>query len=416
MKKRDLRQSFISIFYRREYIPVIILLCVSILVGSFLTTIPSQSAVAEHMTAAQSQSIRLIFDNPLNAPYKFASYLLLTLSPSVRMVRAVSFIFFVAASVSVFYALKHWHTLRASLLASLAFTTNAVMLGTARLGTPLITAVSFYVFASFLLWQLHTRSNKAVPIVVFVALSALLYTPGVFWFLLILSIVYWKNIKKLFMNVKRQALLVGMLCALIIMFPLLFSFVRDARQLADWLLLPTSVDWNTIPRSILRVPSAFIYRMPVESLINVSRLPVFDLASGFLFLIGLHAYRKNLRLDRVRVMIGSALAGIIIGAFGQVLVAIVMLIPFAFSVIAAGIEYLLDQWNSVFPRNPYAKSFGFIMVTTVILFGSYYQLSRFLVVWPQTPQTREIYDQPRIIHGALRTDTMIIIKMGDTRT
>jgi len=96
-------------------------------------------------------------------------------------------------------------------------------------------------------------------------------------------------------------------------------------------------------------------------------------------------------------MIGIALVGVIVGALGQTIMAIVLLLPFAFSVIAAGIEFLSDEWQNVFPRNAIAKGFGALLIVAAVLFGSYYQLTRFLVVWPQTPETKAIYNESRII-------------------
>ena len=105
-------------------------------------------------------------------------------------------------------------------------------------------------------------------------------------------------------------------------------------------------------------------------------------------------------------MIGSAVVGIVAGALGQLLFAVIMLLPFAYSVIAAGIEYLLDEWYSVFPKNPFARSFGFLVLTSVVLFSMYYQLTRFFVVWPQYENTRKTYNQSLIIYDSVTPDTI----------
>ncbi len=93
-------------------------------------------------------------------------------------------------------------------------------------------------------------------------------------------------------------------------------------------------------------------------------------------------------------MLGVSAVGLVVGALGQTTTAVLLTLPFAFSIIAAGIEFLLDAWDDVFPRNPFAKSFGLLLITTVILFSAYYQLTRFIVVWPRTPETRTLYSQP----------------------
>ncbi|MBP6962705.1 hypothetical protein KBB49_04170 [Candidatus Saccharibacteria bacterium] len=396
--------------WRRESLVLVAILALFLSIFSVLSNIPENAALQEHATANDSSSLGVILDNPVNAPYKLATYGLTSLSPSIRLVRAVSFVFYIGACIAIFYALRHWHTLQTSIITTAAFATNSVVLAVGRLGTTLITVMSFFIFSSMLLWQLHSRSNKFVPIIVLVALGSLLYTPGALWFFLLLGIVYFNRFKNLFYNVKKPAIVFGIITAILLIAPLVFSFARNLDTLNQWLLIPNNLELSEIPRSILRVPSAFIYRMPSEPLINVGRLPIFDVASGILFLIGLNAYRRKLKLDRTKVMIGSALVAIVIGALGELTLSVILLLPFAYSVIAAGIEYLLDEWYSVFPRNPYARSFGLLLITSVVLFSIYYQMTRFFVVWPQTPETRAVYNQSRIIYEPPTTDTIELEK------
>ena len=396
--------------WRRELLVLIAILTLFLSIFSVMSNIPEKAALQEHATAKDSSSLGAIFDNPVNAPYKLATYVTTSFSPSIRLVRAVSYIFYIGACVAMFYALRHWHTLQTSIITTVAFATNSVVLAVGRLGTTLITVMSLFIFSSMLLWLLHTRSNKFVPIIVLMALGSLLYTPGAVWFFLIIGIVYFNKFKKLFNNVKKPAIFFGLAVSTLLITPLILGFIRDTETLNQWLLIPSNLSFAEIPRAILRVPSAFIYRMPTEPLINVGRLPIFDVASGILFLIGLNAYRRKLSLDRTKVMIGSAIVGIIVGALGELTVSVILLLPFAYSIIAAGIEYLLDEWYSVFPRNPYARSFGLLVITTVVLFSIYYQMTRFFVVWPQTPETRAVYNQSRIIYDTPTTDTIDIEK------
>ena len=396
--------------WRRESLVLLAIFALFLSIFSVLSNIPEKAALEEQANAKDFSSIRVIFDNPVNAPYKLATYGLTSLSPSIRLVRAVSYIFYIGACIAMFYALRHWHTLQTSIITTAAFATNSVVLALGRLGTTLITVMSFFIFSSMLLWQVHSKSNKFVPVIVLLAVGSLLYTPGAIWFFLILSIVYFNRFKKLFYNVKKPVIFSGLAISALLITPLILSFVRDTDTLNQWLLIPSNLDTAGIPRAILRVPSAFIYRMPIEPLINIGRLPIFDIASGVLFLVGLNAYRRKLKLDRTKVMIGSAIVAIVVGALGELTLSIILLLPFAYSVIAAGIEYLLDEWYSVFPRNPYARSFGLLLITSVVLFSIYYQMTRFFVVWPQTPETRAVYNQSRIIYDTQSTDTIEVEK------
>jgi len=386
-----------KLLWRIETLQIFALIAVVLVVFLFLAKIPANSAMQEVSTSSSASSLKEIYNNPINAPHKIASYVAIKISPSIVMLRAVSFVFFALTVTALFCTLRYWHTKRAAILTTLAFATNSVVLAVSRLGTPLVLLFSWFIITAMLLWQVNGKSNKLVPTLTLIGLSALLYTPGALWFFIIMGIVYFNRFKKLFLDVKLSAVITGGVVALIIIAPLVLSFVRDTATIKEWLLIPQQFNWNESVRSVLRVPSAFIYRMPTAPLINVARLPIFDLTSGMLFLVGLNAYRKKMTLDRTRLMIGSVLLGLILGALGQTITAVIILLPFAFSVIAAGIEFLLDEWSSVFPRNTFAKGFGSLLITIAVLFGTYYQLTRFFVAWPQTPETKTVYSKSRVI-------------------
>lgn len=384
-------------FVRRHAIVGSCLLALLVFIIIFLSHIPEQTAPIEHLTYLESNQLKLILDDPLNAPYKLAVYLASSVSKSVLAVRSISILFLFMTTLTMYYTFRLWHAKKAALLATAAFGTNAVVLSIGRLGTPLIMVFGWFIFTGMLLWQIHGKSNRVIPALVLLSVSFLLYTPGALWFFIVFTFFYWDRFKRAFKNVKLASVILAAFIALTVMSPLLYAFVRTPSLASDWLLLPDSFTLKDIVRSALEVPSAFIYTMAREPLLTVGKLPVFDLASGFLFLIGLYAYHKKLQLDRTRLIIAMGLVGVIIGAFGDGLMGMAVLLPFAYSVVAAGIEFLIDEWNGVFPKNPFAKSFGLIAVTTVVLFSCYYQLTRFLVVWPQTPETRATYSLPRIL-------------------
>ena len=385
-----------SAVLRKKTLLVLGIFLSTFLLALFLSEIPNAGSQAERVYIDQL-SWKAIFENPLQAPHKILTLTTTMVSSSVRASRIVSLLFLLLTATALYYALRHWHEPRTAALATLAFATNSVTLGIARLGLPLITIMSFFVFAGLLLWHMHSNSNKFLPFITLVSLGALLYVPGFLWFMIIIGSVYLTKIKEFFVNVKRSAILLGIVCGLLLVTPLFMSFLRDINNLTTWLLLPAEFNAAETVRNVLRVPSAFLYRMPVESSINAGRLPVFDIASGILFLLGAQAYIRKIKLDRTRIMLGSALVATLAGALGQTLLAVTLLLPFVFCVVAAGIEYLFDEWMRVFPRNPVARSFGVIIMTACVMFSMYYQLSRFLIVWPQTPETRQTYDQARII-------------------
>jgi hypothetical protein len=386
-----------AFFWRRQALySIVVFLFLGIVVFQ-LSVIPNKFSTIEVSYAAETRSISSIAKNTLSLPHKLSSYGTTFFSESTRSVRAVSIIFYGFCVIAIYRSLKRWHSSKVALYGSALFATNATALAIGRLAAPLVLLFGWSIVISLLLWTQHGSSRRVAPFTLFIVSSALLYVPGAPYFFLLLLVIFGDKIRNTIKQIKHSSLYTAIGAGLLVITPLILSFTSDADILKQWLLLPNQIDWRTIPLNILQVPSAFVYRQPADSLISVGRLPIFDVAAGGLFLIGLYAYQKHIKLERTRIMMLTALLGVLIGALGQVAIATILLLPFAYSIVAAGISYVLDEWYAVFPKNPFARSFGLLLVTTVVLISMYFQLTKFLVVWPQVPETRATYDQSGLI-------------------
>jgi len=386
-----------NFFWRRQTIYAVIFIGLLVFVVVQLSIVPSGFSKEELNYASQSQDYGAIGRNPLSLPHKLTTYAVTKFTDSDRWVRAISIVFFGFCVVALYRILKRWHGDQIALFASTLFATNAVALAVGRLGTPLVLLFGWAIIISLLLWIQHGYSSRVAPFFLIVFSAILLYVPGAPYFFILLGVLFGKKLLYTVASLKKPTLFLAFFSAIFVLLPLVLSSVRDITILKEWLLLPDTINIKSIVVDILRVPSAFIYRSPVDPLLNVGRLPVFDVASGGFFLIGLYAYQKHIKLERTKLMIMTAILSIVLGALGQVTIAVVILLPFVYSVIAAGICFVLDEWYSVFPKNPFARSFGLLLVTFVVLMSVYYQLTRFLVVWPQTPATRSVYSQTSLI-------------------
>jgi hypothetical protein len=386
-----------DVLLRGKFIYPAILSLSLIAVLYYISLIPIGASHTEVDFYYSSSSLSEIFANPLSLPYKLVNFFLTQLSPSIRTARALSVIVFGVSVFSLYKILKRWHNSKIALFSAVLFGTNATVLSIARLGTPLVLLLSWSVILSILVWLQYGKSRKIAPVGLAIVGALLFYIPGAPYFYLLLVVLFANKHKSFFLSIQKQALYFGIFLGILAVSPLIYRVVTDSVVLREWLLIPQSVDWGSIPRNILRVPSAFIYRAPGDALINVGRLPIFDVASGGLFLLGLYGYYKNYKLERVRIMLLSALFAIVLGALGQVTAGFIIVIPFAYAVVAAGISLLLEEWYKIFPNNPFARSFGIIAIVVMLSFSVYYQLNRFLIVWPQTPETRQEYNQPRLL-------------------
>lgn len=383
--------------FRRQ--TVYFLIVITIFVGLIFqfSVIPPGASTVESEYLKDSSSLSAIISNPLSLPHKLPTYLVSQIFSSVRYSRSISIIFFGLCTFALYRILKRWHSDKIALLSTVLFASNATVLAIARLGSPLVLLFGWSLIISALLWLRHGSSRNIAPIFLAIIATALFYVPGAPYFFLLFIAIFLNKILTTIRTMKPRVLYIGLFLSLLMITPLVYSIMKDVSVLKEWLLLPEGIIWSDVPRNVLRVPSAFIYRAPVEPLLNVGRLPIFDVASGGTFLIGIYAYQKNLKLKRTKVMLLTALLSVILGMLGQVTLAVLILLPFVYSIIGAGLSYILDEWYSVFPKNPFARSFGLLLVTFVVIMSVYYQLTRFLIVWPNTPETRSIYNQSRIV-------------------
>lgn len=384
-------------FWRRQTIYAFLLIILLTGVTVQLSTIPSGFSEAELSYAASVDSINDIGENPLYLPHKLLSYIAVNFSDSVRAIRAVSILFLGISIVAIYRILKRWHSDKIALFATSMFALNATTLAVGRLATPLVLILSWSIVISILMWLQHGKSRKVAPISLSVISTALIYIPGAPYFFILLGVLFGKKLLLVIKNLSTKVLVSAIIATIFAFTPLVLSFINNTNLIKEWLLLPQSIEWGTVINNILKIPSAYIYKTPVDPLLNIGTLPVLDVAAGGLFLIGAYAYHKKSKLERTKIMVLTGLFGIILGALGQVTIGIILLLPFAYSVIAAGISYILDEWYSVFPKNPFARSFGLLLVTLVVLMSVYYQATRFFVVWPQTPETRSTYNQSGLI-------------------
>lgn len=384
-------------FWRRQTLYAVGLVALLIFLIVQLSLIPKGAANIEVEYAQEMNNFSSIADNPLSLPHKLVTFAIREFSNNIRFIRAVSIIFFGLCCVALYRILKRWHSDKIALFSTVLFATNASVLAVGRLGYVYVLLFGWAILVSLLLWLRHGLSRKIAPFALAIIGTFLIYVPGAPYFFALLIVLFANKLTNTITGLKRSSFYISLGIGLVALAPLVYSFIQTPELVRQWLLLPESVNWGDIPRNIWSVPSAFIYKAPANPLFNVGSLPIFDVVSGGLFLVGLYAYQKHIKLERTKIMLLTALLSIILGALGQTLFAILILLPFVYSVIGAGISYLLDEWYGVFPRNPFARSFGLLLVTLTLLISVYYQLTRFLIVWSNAPETRDTYSNSRIV-------------------
>lgn len=349
--------------------------------------------VSASETGFSSQpNLHAILQNPLNAQYNL---LLLGLHKigytNAAAIRSISAVMGLLCILCFFIILKKWQTTRMAILGTVLFAASSWFLHTARFGSPDVYMFGLVVLLACGIW-LRSGSHKFLAFLVTAVVAAsLFYVPGLVWF--VVAAIIWQ--RKLLFGVLKQTskiwMVVCILLAIGALAPLVLAFVDSPSLLKPWLGAPTH--WPTIKQialNVLHVPEYLFVRGPNNPSLWLGKLPILDIFTTVMFALGAYAYYLRRKLDQGRLLLGILIIGTVLIALGGP-VTITVLVPFVYMVIPAGIALMLQQWFTVFPRNPLARSVGTALLSMAVLFAAFYHINHYFIAWPNAPETRQAF-------------------------
>ncbi len=341
-----------------------------------------------------ASSWRAIVENPMFTPYKLVEYLVLRSGwHSPTALRLVSMMFAMLIAYGFYRILRTWYTWRMAVFGTILFATSAWFLHTARLATPDI----MYLGAIGLVWcglRLHTNRQRPWTLLICsVIISLLLYVPGLVWFIVPTLVWQRKLLFDEFAAVDRWLAVVLIALITSLMTPLLLGIVQHPILLKPLLGLPDHLPaWHTIISNLVLVPKQLFIHHQVDPVHWLAQVPLLDIFSIAMLVMGLYNEFHARRLDRVRL-----LAGLLVGGSALVTLAgpvpVVFVLPFIYLVITSGITLMLQQWFTVFPRNPVARGIGLSLMLMAIALSCTYQLRHYFIAWPHAAATRQVFSQ-----------------------
>lgn len=355
-----------------------------------LTPYLSRTETASH---SQVTSLTSIVDNPLNTPYKLLAVGIDKLGHNNTFgLRAVSALFGLATVVLFYYVVSRWYDKRTAVLGTLLFATSAWFLHYTRVATPAITSTLLLASLAYGHWIRKTKRSAFVGILGVIIAASLIYIPGLIWF--VIGGVIWQR-KQIGEHLKEMKLSLPLVAILgvILLAPLAIALSRDPSLLRGLAGLParTPNPYDYV-RHVLNVPFQIFFRGPNNPILWLGRLPLLDVFTSTMFIIGIYTYWKRRKLDRTKILggllIGSAL---LVGLQGSL--SIIVLAPTIYLIVAAGISYLTNQWLSVYPRNPLARTVGITLISILVALSCVYSLRQYFIAWSQSPATKKSYQQ-----------------------
>lgn len=362
------------------------------LLGYRLGSLTPAFAQAELATKHAAISGKFIADNPLYIFHKSNLLVLQKLSPSsTAAIRLPSLVIAVVSIVAFFVILSKWYSHKVAVLGTVLFASSSWLLHGARLATFDINYVMPLLLVFLLSSLFKARYAKLVTIAALLTGLFIAYIPGMIWGLALLAFWQRRQLKKITWRVPlwwHSLLLVGVLVGLL---PLFWSFFNNPRLIMSWTGLPEH--WPSVTsyvKNLVNIPTELFIASSGNPLYNIGRVPLLDAFTAALVVLGGFAYWHYKTLDRSKFMLAATITGILLIALNGP-VRLSWLIPIIYLLAAEGIAFLLQQWFTVFPRNPVARWIGFVVLGLAVSITAFYHIQNYFVAWPNTPETRQAF-------------------------
>ncbi len=309
--------------------------------------------------------------------------------------RLVSVAMAVSCIVAMYYILRHWYTARVAIFGTILFGTSSWFLHQARSAEFGIS----YIFAALTLicigiWASERKKPDLLPLVaLFTGLT--LYVPG-FWLLVLFSVLFGRTeISFMWSKSRTSAKLLSGLLFLGSLVPLAFSLFRQPHQYQQVLGLvggEKALSVRAFGDNFVNIWQGFFISGVDEPLRWLIGTPILDITSIILLGLGIYSYQSGLHPIRYKTILGGLVVSAILmtlGGFEFIGIALV----FSYLFIAAGIGLLLQQWFSVFPRNPFARTVGVLCVAVLVGAIAYFHASRYYIGWSHADSTLKVIIQ-----------------------
>lgn len=338
-----------------------------------------------------TRSGRTIVENPVLAMHKIPVYGLFKLGiNNIAAYRAVSVLFAALSILGCFFVLREWYSIRVAILGTWLYMTSAWILHIGRLATPEATFLLISPFVWAVLWLYFTTLHKSAWAVLSILTALCFYIPGFIWLVLFLTI--WQH-KRLWKELQRVPAWFRVICVcilLIILVPLGRAVVLHPHVGLEVLGLPNQLPSpQTLWYNLIHTPSSFLIAAPYDPVRWLGRLPLLDIFCIVMAVFGAYSLRFRLKEVRSYLILGGGLILFILVVVEGVPITVLFLPLFA--LIADGIAFMLQQWFTVFPKNPFARVVATTAMSLAVLFASFYHINHYFIAWPQNPATRAAY-------------------------
>jgi len=347
---------------------------------------------AEISAQGSATSLRAIWNDPINAPFKLLTWLPFKLGlQSVVWLRVIAGCIGVLSAALFYFVLNHLFSRRVAFLATLLFVFSTGFLHASRLGSPLILQI-FGIVLLMASVPLYTRTRfTTAPLYISTAIIALLlYIPTMPWFIVVGGIIMFSGAREVMREVKLKHKILLPLLFLTLVIPLLWHAIQSPLSLLTLLGLPEHLpSLQTMGTNLYSFARSLVWHGTGPAEIMLVGAPILNVIEAGLIAAGFVTLIRSVKLRSNLFILGGLTLFVVLVAFGQT--TYLPLVPFLFLLLAGGIFYLLNEWFDVFPLNPVANIIGTLAISLVVGTSVLFHIRSYYIAWPHSTATRQAF-------------------------
>ncbi|MCL2280376.1 glycosyltransferase family 39 protein [Candidatus Saccharibacteria bacterium] len=390
--KSDLVQQIT--LYKYRYIAgfgVLFLLLFVVVIWQFWT-LPDGLSAGE-MTAATAAghfSFSKVFSETVNLPWTILEWLSIKiLGASTFAFRLPAVILMILSAGGLILLLKKWSRDNIAVISGFLTVTSVLFISLSRSGTPAV--MTTFLVVMILLSALtiirsierfgedneknqtrRTWRTLLAKITLSVALALLCYqAAGVYLvaMFVVMGVLHPKT-RLIFIKSKLWKIIVGALTGLVVMTPLVLGFITGGLVVVkQWLMVDGTWSWGQLSTNL-----STMFGLEI-GFVGGFITPVVTLVSLIIVLLGLMKTITDFFSARSYLVLPFLVITLTLAVWRVELVYL-LFVPLTL-LTAVGIETLVHEWYSLFPRNPYARLLAVVILTALVFGLVWAQLARF---------------------------------------
>ena len=284
---------------------------------------------------------------------------------SIFTIKLPAIILSIVSAVAIFFLLRRWFKSNITILSMLIMATTGQFIFLAQHATTQILYVAYsaliLLFASMILQKAKGHLIWKISLAITVALSC--YTPYFIYInlgLLIAALFHPHPRLHLFKRSQRINWLIAGAVFALVLSPLAYLITQSPALLTE-VLGYESLRLNVF-ENIKTLVQSYFWTEPL--VIGNHIAPILDFSSLALIILGAPVMFRHRYTARTYVIAAWLLLTLPVLILRPQLTTIA-LVPL-FILLAMGVETLLGQWYRLFPKNPYARATGLIMIVGLI--------------------------------------------------